>query len=488
MSKFNITVNNAEHIKNTPDTINAAGVPSFNRNNIKQDIANVVLSSMLNGNSFYELESERLKRIEELCSDPELAEYVAKTMVYTRTTGNLRSISHFLAILLVENAKGTDYLRPALIKSFIRGDDLVECLALWNSRNPGKMVPNSLRRAFKDSLETFNDYSLKKYSCERSAVKLRDVVKLARPNPEKSKGNLKALINGTLPNISTAQTVNAGSTGSERATNYKTMLQEKSLGYMAAVKNIKNILLAGADKETINLLCDLFRNEKACIKSKLFPFRFVDAYKELKTINFDRILIKQVIVALEDGFKLSAQNVELVQPGESCAILLDESGSMDGNPFNQGKALMASMLTGLDKSRTVGYLWADNAREISVNSNPFDFIDNTSTQGGGTDLGAALQNLIDTNTKVDTIVILTDMQQTYFRKLTFLLNEYKKISPNVKVLFWNLQGYNGGTPIKLANNILEVCGFSDKLIDVAAKMLKFGDINYLVKEIESINL
>lgn len=493
MSKFNKTTKEITKIQNTPDTINAAGTPAFDRNNIKQDIVNVVLTSMLSGNSFYETEAERLKRIEVLCSEPEISLFVAKAMVYTRTVGNLRSISHFLAILLTENAKGTDYLRHALVKSFQRLDDLSECLALWNSRNPGKMVPNSLRRAFKDRLEKSSAYELKKYEAKNSSVKLRDVVKLSRPNPELTGDSdlFKKLIESRLPKIQTAQTVNAESTGVSRADNYKSMLREKKLGYMAALKNIKNIIQAGADEETIDLLCEFLRNEKACLNSKCLPFRYIDAYNEIKSLNstgIDIFLIKKLSLAIEDGFRISSRNIGITEPGEKVAILLDESGSMYGEPFNIGKSLMASMLTGLDKSSTIGYLWARDAREISVNGSPFDFIDRVRAHGGGTNLGSAFDELIKTGTKVDKIVVFTDEEQTYFGDLPSMVRKYRKISPGVKILFWNLKGYSGGTPLKLSDSILEVSGFSDKLLEVAGAMLKFGDLNYLVNEIEKIEL
>ena len=71
---------------------------------------------------------------------------------------------------------------------------------------------------------------------------------------------------------------------------------------------------------------------------------------------------------------------------------------------------MASMLTGLNPDNTVGYLWADSAREISIEGRPFDFISRTTTRGGGTDLRSAFAGLIKTRTVVDKIVILTDMQ------------------------------------------------------------------------------
>ena len=157
-----------------------------------------------------------------------------------------------------------------------------------------------------------------------------------------------------LPNIATAQTVNAGSTGSERASNYKAMLKERKLGYMAALKNIRNILNAGADAETIEMLCSLFENEKACLNSKCLPFRFTDAYREIKDLNFDRFLIKKLISSVETGFKISARNTGLVEGDERIAILLDESGSMSGKPFEVGKTLMAAMLTGLNTNNAIG--------------------------------------------------------------------------------------------------------------------------------------
>lgn len=492
MSKFNKTSKENTKIQNTSDTINATGTPAFNRNDIKQDIANVVLTSMLSGNTFYETEAERLKRIESLCTEPEISLFVAKAMVYTRTVGNLRSISHFLAILLTENAKGTDYLRPALVKSFQRIDDLTECLSLWNTRNPGKMVPNSLRRAFKDRLEKSSAYELKKYEAKNSLVKLRDVVKLSRPNPELTGDSelFKKLIESRLPKITTVQTINAESTGSLRADNYKSMLKERKLGYMAAVKNIKNILQSGADEETLDLLCSLLMNENACLNSKVLPFRYLDAYNEIKILNssIDKFKLKKVIQALEEAFKISSRNIGIAESGERVAILLDESGSMRGQPFNIGKTLMASMLCGLDKKDVIAYLWAEDAREVSVNGSPFDLLDRIQTQYGGTDLGSAFNALIESRTAVDTIVVFTDEQQNYFGDLPSMVREYRKLSPDVKILFWNLQGYGGGTPLRLSNNILEVSGYSDKLLEVAGNMLKFGDLNYLVKEIEKIQL
>jgi 60 kDa SS-A/Ro ribonucleoprotein len=506
MSKFNNTTTAGRK----PDSVNMAGGVSYSRDNIKQEIATVVLNSMINGDSYYEKETDRLARVEALISNSDVSEFVAKAMIYTRNEGNLRSISHYMAGILAENVKGSSYLRSAITKTLVRPDDMTEILSLWNSRNKGKMLPNSVRRAFKDALETkFDAYQMKKYAGERSEVKLRDVVKLTHPSPKRFEDQeiFKKVIEGTLENIATAQTVNAGSTGEARAQNYKVMLANRKLGYMAALKNMKNIIEAGADSETINMLCSLLRNEKACLNSRVLPFRFTQAYSMVEKIDMDRIDNKKLLQAIEDGFIISARNVPIVEQGERVALLLDESGSMGGfygsesdmtstQPFMIGKTLMASMLCGLDKANTVGYLWADRAREISVDEKPMSFIKNTNTQGGGTDVWAAIKGLIDSKTVVDKLVIFTDMQMydigrgwgSNRKEFKDMVKEYRKINPKVKVLFWNLQGYNGGTPMKLDHDILEVAGFSDKMLDVVAKMFKYSDKDALVKEIEAVKL
>ena len=312
----------------------------------------------------------------------------------------------------------------------------------------------------------------------------------------------KMIIENKLPKIDTAQTVNAGSTGDERAENYSKMLKEKSLGYMALLKNLKNMLEAGISDETVDNICDLLRNENAVLKSRVLPFRFVQAYKIVDSMEIDKFRSKKILKAIEDGFILSAGNIGIVEQGEKVALLLDESGSMQGwdgrpsdkTPFGIGKALMAAMLVGLDKENTIGWLWADNAREVNIDKGPMTFIKETRTNGGGTNLGQAINGLIRTETVVDVIYILTDMQENqigaFGRGKTFAesVKDYRKINPNVKILFHNLEGYGRATPIKMTHNIMEVSGFSDKILEVAGKMLKSGNNDFLIEEINNILL
>ncbi len=503
MAKFN---NTNRGINSKTDTTNKDGFASFSRDSFKQEVASIVLNTMLNGNSFYETEAERIQNIETMiANDPDTyGEFLAKAMVYTRNEGNLRSISHLMGTLLTEKVKGQTFMKPALVKSMIRPDDAEEMVALWNTRNPGKMIPNSLRKAIKISLENkWDAYQLRKYFGSGS-VKVSNLINISHPTPkdEAQRVMFKQALEGTLPNISTAQTVNADSTGEDRAQAYGKMLAERKLGYMAALKNIKNILESGASDETITNLVGLLENENAVLKSRLLPFRFVQAYNIVDSMTMDRIKAKRILKAIEQGFIYSAKNIPIVEDGESIALLLDESASMGGMwssakgdkaPFEIGKTLMASMLVGLDKDKTLGYLWADSAREVSVDGSPMEFIKRTTTRGGGTNLGQAIDLLIKSRTFVDKLVIFTDMQQNSIgggwsggKDFNNMIKDYRKINPNVKVLFWNLEGYGGGTPMKLTNGVLEVAGFSDNMLSVIPKMWK--DKDALIKEIEAIKL
>lgn len=179
MSKFNQTS------KATPNSTNMAGGVSYTRP-IKKELTTVILNSLLNSNSYYEKESDRLDRIEKLIlSASHDFEFVAKCAIYTRNEGKLRSVSHFISVILLENVKGQPVLKKALEKVMVRVDDATEIVSLFMKRNPGKMIPNALRRAIKHNLENSWDlYQLKKYAQPKAKVKVKDLVKLTHPDPK----------------------------------------------------------------------------------------------------------------------------------------------------------------------------------------------------------------------------------------------------------------------------------------------------------------
>ena len=486
-------------------TTNMEGGASYKRSDVKKDIASVVLNSMLKGDLYYQKETDRvnqiLKLIEFASRNESDTEFLAKAMVYTRNVANLRSVTHLMAVGLGEHVSGNPVVRKALSRSLIRPDDLTEVLSLWNTRHSdaegnASMVPNAIRRAFKDVLENkFDAYQLKKYASDNAKVKLKDVVKIAHPRGKYDV--FKKLLEGTLEQ---AQTMNTRlSKGQSAKLAFGDLLKSRKMGYMQAIKHIKNALADGVDKDTLKLWAQFITNDKAIAGSRLLPFRYYDAWNEVKKLSldeFDKEFIKQT---LETAFAKSAMNTGLVETSDKVAILLDESGSMNGLPFHYGKVLAASIMLALGDTQVVFYGFDTSARRINISavkSSPFDWIEDLKAHGGGTYFSAPLEALTVTKTKADKLIILTDMQlyqannhwSMSRNKGNFdnYYDEYRKISPNVKTLFWNLAGYEGGTPTRLNKNVLEVAGFSESMLGVISKI--WTDENALIKEIEAITL
>lgn len=527
MAKFNKTTTQKE---NDLKTRNIAGGISYKYENFKEEVTSLILNSLLSGDNYYEAEKDSIKRIvTKIEENIEYAEFLAKSMVYARTSGKLRSISHIVGEILLSNVKGKEYLRKALYKSLIRPDDATELVSLWNTNHKGKMIPNALKKVIKDSLENkWDSYQLKKYFGKKKSVKVSDLIKLSHPKPKTDvqKTMFKQALEGKLPNINTAQTVNARTTGMKRVLSYEKMLDEKKLGYMALLKNLKNILIALYEEELsddmknrvikislyekelndeikdrmINKMIVLLENEKACLNSNVLPFRFKQSHNMVKSLLIDDFKLQKILKAIETGFVISARNISIANPGEKIALLLDDSYSMTDEhggeaPFDIGITLMAGMLTGLKDNEVTGYLWANRAKKVSVSGSPFEFMNRTQPGGGGTDVWAPIKLLIESNTYVDKIIIFTDMQMYSVsqygygeqeREFKDMVKEYRKINSNVKVLFWNLANYGGGVPMKLSHDIMEVSGYSDTMLEVVSKI--WNDPKALIKEIESVEL
>ena len=406
-------------------------------------------------------------------------EFIAKLMVFARNEIGLRLVSKSLADYLMENAKGHEFLSKALYKSFVRPDDLTDLMALSKCKNV-----NSFKRAARKALEKKWDiYQLKKYSGSKLKVKLKDIVKLVHPSLKEYNKNFdnsldvfKDIIEDKLPNIQTAQTLNASKTVYD-------IEKIQKLGYMAMVKNICNILENCSDvKECVEFICNRLLNKNQIKNSKILPFRFYDAFKSLIKLNIDHFHIIQIRKTLVKAMTLSSENLNL--KGKT-ALLLDESGSMSGRPFDYGKSLCASLMN----ENTLIYLWADKCRLVD-NTEPYSFISNVECHGGGTYIEDPLKKLIQNQTFVDNIIIFTDMQlysDSYYNKtIETYISKYRKINPNVKIVFWNLQPYGRETPVRFTKDVLEVCSCSDYIVSILSEIMQ--DKDYFIKLIEKIDL
>lgn len=98
MSKYNKTKTPVQ-----PTVVNEMGEKAFQLTD-KEILVSTVMTTFLQG-SYYETEKEETKKITELAKklDPL---FVAKLALYARKEGNLRSVTHLLAAIVADKARG----------------------------------------------------------------------------------------------------------------------------------------------------------------------------------------------------------------------------------------------------------------------------------------------------------------------------------------------------------------------------------------------
>ena len=145
-------------------------------------IATYCITSFFNESKFYGDNSDEMKQLipSVIKTDPQ---FVSNLAVFVRREFNMRSVSHVLTCFLANIPEGKPFVKSTVRGVVLRGDDATEILSFYLSEF-GKPIPNSLRRALKDVLATFDAYTLAKYKGDGNAVKMRDLLRICRPHPE----------------------------------------------------------------------------------------------------------------------------------------------------------------------------------------------------------------------------------------------------------------------------------------------------------------
>lgn len=79
--------------------------------------------------------------------------------------------------------KGDSGLKDVIVNVIKDPRHMLILISMWNKRNPGKMIPNSIRRALKKILENkFSEVVLLNVK-PFEGIYLKDIIKLSRPRP-----------------------------------------------------------------------------------------------------------------------------------------------------------------------------------------------------------------------------------------------------------------------------------------------------------------
>lgn len=287
-------------------------------------------------------------------------------------------------------------------------------------------IANAVKRGLARAISKFDSYQLAKYRNSNSAVALRDVLFMVHAKPKdigERKGKKtkaiarKGYTRGATQRHTTAQAITYQqladdklptpdtwetqlSAGADKKATFERLMSENKLGYMALLRNLRNMEEAGVDRR---LICQCLR--EGAPNSKALPFRFIAA--AVHAPRFEDVLDECMLLSLGAMEKLRGRTV----------LLIDNSGSM-----YQAKISAKSELLRAQAAQALAVMAREICEEVVIYafSNQAVLVPprhgialanalRDATAHGGTAMGDALRT-VNNKEEYDRIIILTDEQ------------------------------------------------------------------------------
>lgn len=359
-----------------------------------------LMACLLFESTFYEAGesiADRIRRFARACA-PGVAAALARE---ARSEMRLRHAPLLVVRELAQSAPGTALVGDLLRDVIQRADELGEFLALyWDGVPVGEETPLSaqVKRGLDMAIRKFDEYQLAKYDKRRGKVRvtLLDVLRLVHPRPDNlEQAELwRRVRDGELATPDTWET--ELSAGKDKRETFERLIREGRLGYMALLRNLRNMDEAGVDKALV---------DEAILARKgarvVLPFRFVSAYRAAPGHRR----------ALDEAFLASvAGQPEL--PGTT-AVLVDTSVSMQATISDRSQvcryeaaAALAAMVNG--DARLFSFASDVGELEFRRGLACIDAIE-VGQFGHGTNIGMAVRHA-QRSGHFDRIIVVTDMQ------------------------------------------------------------------------------
>lgn len=305
--------------KTVPEVKTHGGATAFPHINPVQALRRSVLATMLFEDQFYEDGQSAAERIAENASRVPMP-VLCQLAIEARSQYNLRHVP--LLLLLEAIKRGGTLVATTIEKTIQRPDELTELLALYWKANPpqGKdksgrpknaAISKQMKKGLALAFRKFSAYSLAKYN-QDNAIKLRDVLFLvhAKPKDETQAQVWKHLVDGTLQSPDTWEV--ELSAGKDKKATFERLIREDKLGYLALLRNLRNMEQAGVDTQLVRDAIEARKNGA----ERVLPFRYIAAAKQAP--RFEEALDKSLVAGLAQMPKLPGKTV----------IIVDVSGSM----------------------------------------------------------------------------------------------------------------------------------------------------------------
>lgn len=498
--------------KKKNEVVNSEGAKAYALTSQAELYTTVVTSSL--SNKFYESTADRINRLRNLIlkNDPE---FVAKLAVYTREKMYLRSVPLVLAVELAKTQSGNSIVAKTVTRVVFRTDEITELLAYYqlaNERTDTKKLnklSKQLQKGLANTFNRFDEYQFAKYD-RQTEIKLKDALFLVHPKAknETQQALFNKIADGSLATPYTWET-ELSALGEQKFENenarkaalkatWEGLIASGKIGYMALLRNLRNILEAQVDYATVQKVCTQLADSKAVANSKQLPFRFLAAYRELKNVKSG--FTGGLMSALETAVMQTSSNINGFDEHTRVWIACDVSGSMQkaisakSKILNYDIGLMLAMLLKARCKNVVTGMFGDTWKVINmpgknILANVDEFYRREGEVGYSTNGYLVIRDLLHSKTTVDKVMIFTDCQlwnsNGSAETISNLWKQYKQIAPNAKLYLFDLAGY-GNTPLDTKQgDVYLIAGWSDKIFDVLAAIENGSNA---VAEIEKIVL
>ena len=282
----------------------------------------------------------------------------------------------------------------ALARVIQRADELTEFLAIYwkDGRAP---LSGQVKKGLAAAFGKFDAYQLAKYD-RPGPVRLRDVLFLshAKPRDEAQAEVWKGLVEAKLASPDTWEV--ALSAGADKRSAWERLIQERKLGALALLRNLRNMRAAGVEEE---LVLGAIRSMRT---DRVLPFRFIAAARFAP--QWEEALEEAMLKCLCEQPKLPGKTVLVVDVSGSMTAALSRRSEMLRTDAAYGLAILLREIT----SRASIYTFSDKLVQVPARHG-FALRDamDASQPHNGTYLGKAFQELQE---KYDRLIVITDEQ------------------------------------------------------------------------------
>lgn len=384
--------------KNTFTEKTHGGVPAARMTNV-QALRRSVMSCLLWEADFYESGQTIADRIMSL-ADTVPIETLAQIAIEAREDAKLRHVPLLLLVALIKRGSGNNLVSATIERVIQRADEIAELVALyWKINGKDAALAAQLKKGLARAFEKFDEYQLAKYDRAKE-VRLRDVMFLVRPKP--GNAERKAIYDrlATKDGLTTPDTWEVAlSGGADKKVTFERLLRDGKLGYLALLRNLRNMNDAGVDRDLVNAS---IRARKGA--DRVLPFRFTAAARYAP--SFERALDEALVASVNEGQPFTGSTVVLVDVSQSMTYKLSAKSDLTRM---DAAATLAAVVPG-DDVRIVTFsqrLVEVPARkgmagvDAVLKSQPYS----------GTALAQAIQ-AINTSFNCDRLIVITDEQAT----------------------------------------------------------------------------